>query len=143
MRPPATNCWISSRTSSRTAAPIAFPSIILANTPGLEIRNSRDKRTDVENSLLVAIIPVSLNSAHYQRVRANAHLLEYEHRLFINIFCVQSCRPLIGSMCFDFFAKTFSSKGRLASRVTTMAATSASSKLASFWCKGHPPLSQR
>lgn len=76
-------------------------------------------------------------------VFANAHLLEEKKRLFISIFCVQTCRPLIGSMCFDFFAKTFSSKGRLASRVTTMAVNSASTKLASFWCKGYPPLSQR
>ena len=121
---------------------MAFPSIILANIPGLEIRNSRDRRTDVENSRLVAIIPISLNNAYCQRFK-DAHLLEDKKRLFINIFYVHSCRPLIGSMCFDFFAKTFSSKGRLASRVSTMVGTSASSKLANFWCKGHPPLSQR
>ena len=68
---------------------MAFPSIILANIPGLDTRNSRDKRTDVENSRLVAITPVSLNNAHCQRVEGCALIGTEEAFVYKHILCTE------------------------------------------------------
>lgn len=60
--------------------------------------------------------------------------------LFISIL---SCQPLIGNMCFDFFARIFGSKEQLASRVTTMVATRASTKLSKRLVQRPAPIDLR